>query len=97
VSLESEARKAAVEVATNAIDALVSAAEREQARQRVAGCTDMLFHERMVQTLPRWRWLARAHHRRRARKARAHCDALRSTGDPVACRMCAEAKQRGLT
>lgn len=97
MSLESELRRGAVEVASNAIDALVSAGEREAARQRVQGCTDMLFHESMAKRLPRWRWLARAHHRRKARRARAHCDALRSGGDPVACRMCADAKQRGLT
>lgn len=96
MSIEREVRQAAVDVASNALDALVSAAEREQARQRVAGCTDMLFHEAMSKRLPRWRWLARAHHRRRARKARAHCDALRAAGDPIACAMCTEAKTRGL-
>lgn len=97
MSIEREARRAAVEVASNAIDALVSAAEREQARQRVAGCTDAIFHAAMLRRLPRWRWLARFHHRRRLARAQSFCDALRSKGDPVACRMCAEAKQRGLT
>lgn len=97
VSLEREVRQAAVEVASNAIDAIVSAAEREAARQRVQGCTDFIFHDTLARRLPKWRWLARAHHRRRARRARAHCDALRSSGDPVAICMCAEAKTRGLT
>ena len=97
MSIEREARRAAVEVASNAIDALVSAAEREAARKRVEGCTDMVFHEAMVLRLPKWRRIAKAIHRYKARRARSRCDALRASGDPVACRMCSDAKMRGLT
>lgn len=97
MSLEREVRQAAVEVASNAIEALVAHSEREQARKRVEGCTDWIEAEGNLKHLPRWRWLARAVWRVKARRSRARCDALRSKGDPVACRMCADAKTRGIT
>lgn len=96
MSIESEARQAAVDVATSAIEALVAHAEREKARKRVEGCTDFIEAQGNLRDLPHWRWLARAIWRVKARRSKARCDALRSKGDPVAICMCAEAKQRGL-
>lgn len=97
MSIERELRQAAVEVTSNAIDAIVSASEREQARQRVEACTDAIFHAGMLKRLRKIRFLARWHHRRKLARAQSHCDALRSKGDRLACRMCADAKTRGLT
>lgn len=43
-----------------------------------------LFHGRMAETLPGWRWLAVRHHRRMARRYAAHAWAL----DGVAAARC---------
>jgi hypothetical protein len=90
--LEADAWSFARDVTNNAVSALVDAHQQEQARRRCEGCTDAVFHERMMVLLPRWRWIARAHHRRRGRLAAARCDALRQAGDLVAISICAGAK-----
>lgn len=96
MSIESEARRAAVDIASNAIETLVSAHEREAARKRVEGCTDWIEAEGNLRALPRWRWLARAIWRVKARRSKARCDARRAKGDPVAHCMCVDARRRGL-
>jgi hypothetical protein len=90
--LEADAWSFARDVTNNAVSALVDAHQQEQARRRCESCTDAVFHERMLATLPRWRLPAIWRHRRRLRKARAWCDALRQAGDLVAISICAGAK-----
>lgn len=47
---------------------IVSAIEREALRRRAQPELWRRFHARMVELLPRWRRIARAHHRRMARR-----------------------------
>lgn len=51
--------------------AIVSAVEREMLRRQAEPELWYRFHSRMVKRLPRWRWAARAHHRRMARRYEA--------------------------
>jgi hypothetical protein len=89
MSARSDALDFAKGIADSVVETIVDAAERERARRRCEACVDVVFHNRMVALLPRWRFLARAHHRRRSRLAQARCDALRAKGDLVAIAICA--------
>lgn len=89
-STRAEAMEFARGLANNAVSSLVDAAQQHAARKRCEACTEMIFHERMVQLLPGIRWIARLHHKRMAKRCRAYCDALRAKGDLVAISICAE-------
>jgi hypothetical protein len=54
---------------------IVDAAVQQRLRREAEPALWWAFHERMVELLPRWRVLARAHHRRMARRYEALTDA----------------------
>lgn len=88
MSLQTEVLSEVQGLAERAIDGVIGAIERRRAIKEQHPCVWHAFHRRMWLRLPKIRWLARLHHRRKARRFEALCYAQRDTGDAVACALC---------
>jgi hypothetical protein len=65
---ESQIRREVVTPFVRGLSTIIGAVERESLRRRAQPYLWQRFHERMHETLPQWRWAARAHHKRMGRR-----------------------------
>lgn len=100
MSIESEVREEIRHFTASAIESIVGAVEREQARQRVEACEEQLVAEEMQRRLrndPHFVWFRRwriAKWRRKARQHASRCFAQKMAGDKLACLLCEEMDRR---
>lgn len=100
MSLESDVRNEVRQLAGNAIEAIIGAAERERARKRTEACEEELVAVEMQRRLrldPHFVAFRRARiaiWRFRARRHASRCAAQRAAGDPLACLLCDEIERR---
>lgn len=87
MSLRAQVLSELENAAESAVKGLFGFIERERMRARATPCKTHAFHALMYRRLPRWRWIARAHHKYLARRFQALCDVAK-LDNPVACAYC---------
>ena len=73
MSIRKQATETAIDVIDGAVRTVADIVESREAEPEYWAA----FHTRQERTLPKWRWLARLHHRRMARRYRSHIGAKR--------------------
>ena len=83
------------EIAERAAEGIVGAVDRAIQRRQAHPAFWYAFHRRVLARLPKWRRLAKAWHRMRARRYESMALAMQSLGNPVACALCEAAEGGG--
>lgn len=73
MSIRKQATETAIDVVDGFVRTIADIRESQQAEPEYWAA----FHADRVRSLPRWRWLARIHHRRMAGRFRSHINAKR--------------------
>ena len=72
--------KLAQDLGENVVDGVVDLISKQIDWKKVDPCGAAVFHREMARTVPRWRWLARYHHKRLYLRWRARCKAKKKCG-----------------